>query len=297
MVMVRFLGFPIFDPNSAAMRHLFLVLLMACAISTADGQTLRVLTYNIRLDLASDGPNSWPNRKEFLAGQLRFYAPDIFGVQEALPSQVADLATLLPAYGRIGQGREGGDKGEASNLYYDTRRFTVLDSGTFWLSETPEIPSKGWDAALNRICTYARFRDKHTKKRFWVFNTHLDHVGEQARTRSIALIETRIAALNTSQEPVIFMGDFNSEPQTQRVVDLKTRMDDAREVTEQPPFGPIGTFNGFAHDKPVTTRIDYIFLSRGHGIRVKKYAVLSDSRDLRYPSDHLPVCVDLDFGR
>ena len=163
------------------------------------------MTYNIRLDVAVDGENDWSHRKDFFTSQIQFYEPDVFGVQEAKPNQVIDIATTLHQYGCLGIGREGEGKGESSNIYYKKERFTVEESNTFWLSETPNEISKGWDAAFNRVCTYALFNDLQTKKTFWVFNTHLDHVGEIARTKGIQLILSKIAALNKKNYPVIFM--------------------------------------------------------------------------------------------
>ena len=275
------------------MYNLFFACLLTCLVQSVIGQSFTVMTYNIRLDTEADGVNAWAVRKDYLAGQVRFYAPDIFGVQEALPAQVEYLASRFPEYGRVGIGRDGAGRGEASCIFYRKDRFEVRDSGTFWLSETPDAISKGWDAALNRVCSYGLFREKKTGKHMWVFNTHLDHIGETARTKSIELILSRINRLSGGKSPVVLMGDFNSEPHTQRIQDLKNGMHDSRDLSEQPPFGPSGTFNGFKHDVPVTTLIDYIFVSKAPRIRVKKYAVLSDSKDLRYPSDHLPVFVEL----
>ena len=127
----------------------------------------------------------------------------------------------------------------------------------------------------------------------WVFNTHLDHIGEQARTKGIQLILSRITAVNKKNYPVIFMGDFNSEPTTQRIIDLKKEMNDCRDISKENPFGPSGTFNNFKHNEAVTKLIDYIFISKSANITVNKYAVLSDSDNLKYPSDHLPVYVEL----
>ena len=251
------------------------------------------MTYNIRLDLASDKENAWTHRKDFFTGQLHFYAPDIFGVQEALPHQVADITSAMADYSQVGSGRDGVGKGESSNIFFKKDRFIEKESNTFWLSPTPDSISKGWDAALNRVCTYALLKDKKTKKHVWIFNTHLDHVGELARTNSIQLILSKIKNLNTKGYPVIFMGDLNSEPETSRIQDIKKVMDDTRDVTLQKPFGPSGTFNAFKHNEPVTRLIDYIFVSKGGKIFVNKYAVLSDSKDLHYPSDHLPVYVEL----
>lgn len=256
-------------------------------------QTLKIMTYNIRLDLDADGENSWTNRKEYFCSQIQFYAPDILGIQEAKPNQVLDINNCLSLYSTIGIGREGIGKGESSNIYYKKDRFKLLEEKTFWLSETPNEVSKGWDAAFNRVCTYALFKDTFTHQQFWVFNTHLDHIGEEARTNGILLILSKIKEVNIKEYPVVFMGDFNSEPESDRIIHLKKIMQDAQSVSVEKPFGPSGTFNNFEHNKPVTKLIDYIFLSKNKKIKVLKYAVLSDSKDLKYPSDHLPVYVEI----
>ncbi|TDP03652.1 endonuclease/exonuclease/phosphatase family protein [Flavobacterium sp. 245] len=258
------------------------------------GQNLKIMTYNIRLDIASDGENAWPNRKDYFASQIQFYSPDIFGVQEATPNQVTDIALALPEYKNFGVAREGVGKGEACTIYYKKSRFQLLHSNTFWLSETPDVISKGWDAAYNRICTYGLFKDLKTKKVFYVFNLHLDHMGEVARVKGVDLVLSKIAAVNTKKYPVFLMGDFNSEPDTKQIVAVKKVMDDTKDVSVEKPFGPSGTFNDFKHDKPVTLLIDYIFVSKNSGLKIYKHAVLSDSKDLKYPSDHLPVLIEID---
>ncbi len=271
---------------------------MFCMLSfQMNAQALKVMTYNIRLNLDSDGENSWTNRKDYFTSQIQFYEPDIFGVQEATPIQVTDIASSLSQYSFVGIGREGIGKGESSNVYYKKERFSVIQENTFWLSETPSQISKGWDAACNRVCTYVLLKDKKSKKIFWIFNTHLDHIGEEARTKGIELIQSKIKLLNTKNYPVIFMGDFNSEPQEQRIVNLKKEMLDCRDISLQKPFGPSGTFNGFKHNEAVIKLIDYIFISKNSGFIVNKYAILSDSKDLKYPSDHLPVFVELNFKK
>jgi endonuclease/exonuclease/phosphatase family metal-dependent hydrolase len=258
-------------------------------------QSLKVMTYNIRLDVASDGENAWPFRKDFFASQINFYEPDVLGVQEAMPHQVVDLEKLLSQYSQVGIGREGAGKGESSNIFYKKNKFKVIKTNTFWLSETPEEISKGWDAACHRVCTYGLFQELTTNRLFWVFNTHLDHIGEQARTKGLELILSKINQLNTKKYPVILMGDFNSEPQEARIIALKEVMDDTRQVSIEKPFGPSGTFNNFEFDKPVKELIDYVFISKKSNLKVKKYAILSDSKNLKYPSDHLPVYVEILF--
>ena len=278
-----------------AMMKYILLLLLTLNTYCANAQPLKLMTYNIRLDIAVDGENDWAHRKDFFTSQIQFYEPDIFGVQEAMPNQVIDIATSLSQYSFIGIGRDGAGKGESSNIYYKKNRFLLKETNTFWLSETPGKISKGWDAAFNRVCTYALLKDTKTKKIFWVFNTHLDHIGEEARTKGIQLILSKIAAVNIKNYPVIFMGDFNSEPNSNRIIELKKVMDDCRQLSENKPFGPSGTFNGFKHNEPVTKLIDYIFISKNKKIKVNKYAVLSDSDNLKYPSDHLPVYVALTY--
>ena len=270
----------------------FLILLFALAPAA---ECLTVMTYNVRLDVASDGDKDWAHRKGFLTSQLRFYSPDIFGVQEALPNQVADIAASLAQYSYVGIGRDEEGQGEASDIYYKKDEFSAEKSSTFWLSETPEKVSKGWDAGYRRVCTYALFKDLRTKKIFWVFNTHLDNSGEEARTRGIRLILSKIAEVNAKKLPVIFMGDLNSEPKESRIIELRKDMNDAREISEEKPFGPSGTFNGFKFDTPATELIDYVFVSKDSGMKVKKYAVLTDSKDLKYPSDHFPVYIEIAY--
>jgi len=253
------------------------------------------MTYNTRYDGARDGENGWLLRRDFLTSQIRFYAPDIFGVQEASPEQAAYIAAALPRYGHVGVGRDGEGRGEASNIYYKKDRFAPVKADTFWLSDTPDRVSKGWDADLNRICTYALFKDAPTGKSFWVFNAHLDHRGEKARTEGIRLILSKMALLNVKDLPEIFMGDFNSEPGDGRIIELRKKMADSGKVSQEKPFGPAGTFNGFNYHETATQLIDYIFVSKNKNIAVKKYAVLSDSKDLKYPSDHFPVYVELEL--
>ncbi|MCC7506497.1 MAG: endonuclease/exonuclease/phosphatase family protein [Saprospiraceae bacterium] len=275
-------------------RILFFLLCFALP-AAATAQTLRFLTYNIRYDNPGDGDDAWPKRRDYLAAQIGFYAPDVFGIQEGLHHQVEFLAQQLPQYAWVGAGRDDGRQaGEYSALFYRRDRFRLLDSGTFWLSETPGQPSKGWDAALNRVCTYALLRDSVTGQQLWVFNTHFDHIGQEARRQSAALIIQKIREKNPENKPVVVMGDFNAEPSEAPVATMKNALTDTQEASETPAFGPSGTFNGFKFHEPVTRRIDYIFTG-GTGLRVLRHAVLSDSKDCHYPSDHLPVMADIAF--
>lgn len=273
------------------------VVVFFLATGAALGQPLQLMTYNIRLELKSDGDNQWDNRKAVMAGQVKFYSPDILGIQEAMPAQVNYLDSSLTGYKHIGIAREGEGKGEASSIFYNTSRLTVLQQNTFWLSQTPDTVSKGWDASYLRVCTYGLFKDKSAGKKFWVFNTHLDNNGVTAREKSVELILQKIKQVNTKNLPVFFMGDFNAAPDTRVISNVKKEMNDAKDISAEKPFGPSGTFNGFEFNKPVTFLIDYIFISKTPAVKVNKYAVLSDSYNLRYPSDHLPVFVQINFSK
>lgn len=270
-----------------------LMLIMFSITTLVSQETIKLMTYNIKLDYPKEGENSWNNRKDWMLGQLQFYAPDVFGVQEAMPNQMIYMDSTLTNYSFVGVGRDDGkNEGEFSAIFYDKNRLKILESATFWLSETPDKVSMGWDAVCNRVCTYALFEDLKTKQPFWVFNTHFDHVGKEARKHSVTLILEKIKQLNSKNLPLVLMGDFNLEPETEPIQTIKTLLDDALDVSIKNPFGPYGTFNNFEFDKPVTRRIDYMFVSK-NDIKVNKYAVLSDSKDLKYPSDHLPVYIEV----
>ena len=252
-------------------------------------QELKVMSYNIKLDYPKEGKNSWENRKPFFINQIKFYEPDVMGVQEAMPNQMIEMDSLLVDYGFVGVGRDDGkDLGEYSAIFYKINKFKVIESSTFWLSATPEKVSMGWDGTYNRICTYALFEDVDSGKKFYMFNTHFDHVGKIARIESAVLIDKKIKEINTKKYPVVLSGDFNMEDTHESIQFLTKSLKDSKEVAKL-TFGPIGTFNGFNFDKPVTRRIDFIFVSQNVG--VNKYAVLSDSWDLKYPSDHFPVLI------
>ncbi len=254
---------------------------------------VKLMTYNIKYANENDAENSWSYRKDWITSQIKFYEPDIFGVQEALQVQIDYFSEHMPNYKHIGVGRDDGmKKGEYSAIFYNSEKFKVLENNTFWLNETPTKIKKGWDAALPRICTYGLFENKKTGEKFWYFNTHFDHVGVKARQESAKLIFEKITELNTQDYPVVLSGDFNLMPDTKSIQYLSEQMIDAKGAADL-VFGPEGTYNGFNFSEPVTRRIDYVFLSK-NGFHVKKYAVLSDSKDLKYPSDHLPVIVELE---
>ncbi|MFV9482868.1 endonuclease/exonuclease/phosphatase family protein [Christiangramia sp. ASW11-125] len=268
----------------------FLIILVSAICSA---QEVSVMGYNIKYANENDGGNSWSKRKDFITNQIQFYEPQILGLQEAVKTQVEHFLAEVDGYHSIGVAREDGrDKGEYTAILYKTDDFEVEESSTFWLSETPEAVSTGWDAALPRICTYALFKTKNSGKKFWVFNTHFDHIGKTARTKSAELILKKIAKLNTNELPVILMGDLNLEPDAEGVIKILKELQDSRKIARN-TFGPEGTFNGFQFDKPINRRIDYIFVN--DQISVNKYAVLADSKNFKYPSDHFPVFIEAEF--
>ncbi|TCC87087.1 endonuclease/exonuclease/phosphatase family protein [Pedobacter frigiditerrae] len=272
---------------------LLFICLSAVSITNAQkNQPINIISYNIRLNVKSDGINAWPNRKDNVKALVKFYDADILCVQEALPDQFDDLLANSD-FDVVGVGRDDGKrKGEFSAIYFNKNRFTKKDGGTFWLSLTPDLPSKGWDAALNRICSWVKLYDKSNKKEFIVFNTHYDHVGVQARIESAKLIKQKIQEI-APKLPVIFTGDLNVTPETEAIATIKSFLVDTREISVEPPYGPTGTFNSFKWDSPLKDKIDYIFVNKA--FKVQKFAVLSDSKDQRYYSDHLPVFVRLFF--
>ncbi|MBW2960877.1 endonuclease/exonuclease/phosphatase family protein [Mesonia aestuariivivens] len=273
-------------------KRILLLVLSIIFAANLWAQEFTAMSYNIRYANENDGENSWSNRKSFLANQLKFYHPDIFGVQEALAEQVYYLEKQLPTYNRIGIGRDGEEKGEFSAVFYDTTKFEMLSNNTFWLSETPDKISKGWDASLNRICTYVLLEDKESGAKIYFFNTHFDHQGDKARINSARLIVEKIKEINTENYPVFLTGDFNLESTSAPIQYVKSFLNDAAESSAEIKLGPSGTYNDFNFSKPVTHRIDYVFYS--DLIKVNTYAVLSDNEGGRYASDHLPVFVKVE---
>lgn len=269
---------------------ILLLFVTFCAVQVASAQSgtpLNVATYNLRYNTPNDGVNAWPNRKEMVKSLVRYHDFDVFGTQEALRGQLEDVAELKE-FGFLGKGRDDGKQaGEHSAIFYRKDRLKVLDSGDFWLSETPDVPGKGWDATCcNRICSWAKFQDLKTKKQFYFFSVHFDHQGVKARQESGKLMVKKIKEI-AKNAPTICVGDFNSTPETEQIKAMQTLLRDARAVSAQPPYGPEGTFNAFKFDAPMKQRIDYIFVSSQ--IDVLKYGVLTDAQEQRYPSDHQPV--------
>lgn len=267
-----------------------LCLISILGFSAPKPKEMRIATYNLRYYNHGDGINSWENRREDVKALIRFHEFDIVGTQEAMLNQLNDVLQM-EEYAYIGKGRDDGkNAGEFAAIVYRKDRFKLLQSGDYWLSQTPDKPSLGWDSSNNiRICSWGKFKDKNTRKIFFFFNVHFDHKGIEARKQSALLMLKKIKEI-AGNAPVICSGDFNSTPETEQIQTMKKLLRDSREASIQAPYGPSGTFNGFHHDSPLNELIDYIFVSSQ--IKVLKYGVLTDSKDQRFPSDHLPVLIE-----
>lgn len=257
-------------------------------VNVGYGQDIKMMTYNIKYDNVSDTVNNWNFRKEAMVDLVKHYRSEVVGMQEVLHNQLLFLDGNLNNYAYVGVGRDDGKtKGEYAPIFYDVAKLKVLESNTFWLSETPENPSKGWDASLERICTYALFENLQDHKKFWVFNTHFDHRGKEARANSTRLVVQKIKELNTENLPVVFMGDLNLAPEEEPIRFLQKQLTDGRMSTKQPFYGPTGTSNGFDHNRVLKRRIDYIFVKN---FTVKSYIHIDDRMENnQHISDHLPV--------
>ncbi|SMO32026.1 Metal-dependent hydrolase, endonuclease/exonuclease/phosphatase family [Saccharicrinis carchari] len=256
---------------------------------------LNVMTFNVRYDNPGDSLNNWQNRKERVANSILFYDADILGTQEVLHNQMKDLKRLLPGYESVGVGREDGkEKGEYSALFYKKERFSVLDSGYFWLSETPEVAgSRGWDGACERIASWAKLKDKASGNTLIALNTHLDHVGVTARREGVKLILDRLAELSNDL-PIILMGDFNAKPESDVINQITDKSNanhliDSRAVSPI-VYGPSWTFHNFGRI-PYEKRplIDYIFVSKD--VEVLKHGILAETENKQFLSDHTPILV------
>lgn len=275
------------------MKRIFLLLFLF-AITDAGFAQYSAMTYNIRYSTTNDGPNWWENRKEWVADLVNYNAPDVLGIQEGLDSQVQFLDSALTTYNFVGVGRDDGKKkGEYSAVFYNAKKLDVMESGTFWLSETPDQVSVGWDASMERVSTWAKFRNKSTGEQFWVFNAHLDHIGPGSRLQALKLIHQKTEEKNTEHLPVLVMGDFNATPDAPPIQFLSSKLNDSREISITKPYGPWGTFNAFDVASPLESRIDYIFVNEK--VTVQKYAAISEVRKNLSPSDHLPVFIHFEF--
>jgi len=272
----------------------------------ANALELRVMSFNIRYGTANDGQNHWSNRREMVFDVLRNHHPDIVGLQEALDFQIAEIREALAKYGQIGVAREDGKTdGEYSALLYRLDLFDVDESGTFWFSDTPEVPgSSHWGNACVRICTWARFLEKKSGKAFYIFNLHLDHVSQPSREKSAVLLAQRVHQ-RKHKDPFVVTGDFNTGESNPVVTYLKgkTALSGADGRESNNPVPMVDTFRVLHPDvKDVRTghsfrgtrkgnKIDYIFTPLS--IKVLEAQILYDNVDGRYPSDHFPVTANL----
>lgn len=264
----------------------------------AAAQPLYVGSYNIRYKNHSDEQkgNSWEKRCPVVCDQLNFEHPDIFGAQEVLEPQLRDMLARLDGYAAIGVGRDDGEKaGEYAPIFYDTKKIRLLDSGHFWLSQTPDKPSKGWDAACTRICTWGLFEDMTTGLKFYHYNLHMDHVGVVARRESARMVMERMQQMAGGELPFILTGDFNAD-QHDEVYSLFANSGILRDcyTSTRLRFAEYGTFNDYRQDKKTDSRIDHVFVSSQ--FVVERYGILTNAYwtdQRRLPSDHYPVFVRL----
>lgn len=275
--------------NKCLLIALLILLAWPCCLHSQTS----LMTFNIRYNNPQDGEDKWSERKEELCHLISYYHPHFVGIQESMPQQVAFINSKLPNYAYVGFGRDGkGSESESVPIFYDSTQYQLLDWEVFWLSESPDEISRGWDAALNRITTMGIFSEKNSGDTLYLFNAHFDHRGELAREKSGQVIWDKIESLGILDEKIIVMGDLNSHPDDEAIEFLKIRLDDAYELTDIPPYGPIGTFNGFDYKIIPERRIDYIFAKN---LKVLRYRTINDKRSNgRCISDHLPVMVEIE---
>lgn len=300
---------------------LLAVMLMAFSVSAQD---LVVGSYNIRNSNSGDtkNGNGWERRCPVICDQVEWVGFDVFGLQEVKHNQLEDMLNGLPDYDYEGVGRDDGKQaGEYSPILYKKERFKKLEGGTFWISETPEkVGVKGWDAALPRICSYVHLQDKVTKKRFWFFNLHMDHIGVEARREGAKLIAKKITEM-CGKEPAFVSGDFNVDQHNEayRTIINTGVLEDSYELAEK-KFATTGTFNSFDSNLFTESRIDHIFVTEH--VTVNNYAVLTDGywtpndksgksrkgeaapqeinfseHQHRCPSDHYPIAAKVTFNK
>lgn len=256
---------------------------------TAD-DNLKVMSYNIRLGSANDGTNSWHMRYAATAEMIEDQKPDVFGVQEALDYQINFIQENFTDYKSVGVGRENGKKeGEHMSIFWNKKTVSMIKWGTFWLSETPEEPSMGWDAACKRTATWALMKCRKTGKKFYFVNTHLDHKGSEAQKNGLKLIVDRIDDINPEGYPMVLTGDFNITPDNPNLVELDSKMQSVRKVAEKTDSHD--TFNGWGRGNGV---IDYIYAS-GFSAYPEYQTVTKRYADRKFVSDHYPVCAVLVF--
>ncbi|MBR6621729.1 MAG: endonuclease/exonuclease/phosphatase family protein [Bacteroides sp.] len=299
---------------------IYTMLLVLSTALTMQAQSYVFATYNVRNANRGDSiaGNGWGQRYPYIALQIQFNGFDIFGTQEAKHHQLEDLKKAMPKYDYIGIGRDDGKlAGEFSAIFYRTDKFEVLEHGDFWLSTETTFPNKGWDAALPRICTWGKFRDKQTGFTFLFYNLHMDHVGVKARAESAKLILKKMKEFPT-ELPTILTGDFNVDQNNESytLLDQSGIMRDSYQIADL-RYAPNGTFNGFHPDRKTDSRIDHLFVTKEFS--VQRYGILTDTYRseapekpqaeqngnfpkevsmtkyiARTPSDHFPVMIQVE---
>ncbi len=277
----------------------FAIFLLPAQKSDEPNRSLKVISFNIRYDNPDDGDNSWPNRKEHVFSLLRFYDCDIFCLQEAMINQIRELEKAFPGYDYYGPGRDDGkEKGEACPIFFRNDLFSIADSGTFWHSETPEKSgSIDWEAHLPRIASWVRLKEISTNQQIFVVSTHFDHESQLSRNNSARLLKSKLNQISEGL-PVIVCGDFNDRPSSETYREMIRKNNgidliDARPVSKQVRHGPEFTFIGFDFVGNDGDIIDYIFINKQ--FKVMRHGYLTDNRNGVFPSDHLPVFVELKF--
>ena len=269
------------------MKRLIIILaaLLPLFATACSQDTLKVMSYNVRYGTAKDGDYVWANRKAAAIAMVNDQHPAAFGVQEALDFQLEDLLAGCPDYKYVGVGREDGEHdGEHMAVFYDTKRLELENWGTYWLSETPDVPSKGWDAACMRTATWTLLKEIESGRHFYFVNTHLDHRGKQARKNGLALVVERIGSMNPEGYPMILMGDFNVFPDDPCLTDLRGIMLDAWEQAKLVDDGP--TYHGYGESEKF--HIDYIFYT-GFPACKSMLRVTQPYLGCPYVSDHYPI--------
>lgn len=269
-----------------------LMLLMAFGLWGVT-QQLRIATFNLRFDNPRDTGNLWVDRAPVVANLIRYHDFDVFGTQEAFKSQLSDIQKTLPQYAYSGAGRDDGkEKGEHSAIFYKTEKFTLLKKGDFWLSETPEKPSMGWDGkCCHRICSWVYLQDKKTKKKFYLFNAHFDHEGVKARNESSKLVLQKIKEI-ARNEPVVFTGDLNGDHNSDwyKTIATSASLKDTYGQVKY-PYANNASFNAFGKQLAGNAIIDHVFTTQH--FEVNRWGLLTDSYHGKFPSDHFPVLVEV----
>lgn len=287
------------------MKKIFLSVLFCLSFFLMHAQSFKVATYNLRNENTYDANDMWDKRSPYVAKLIMYHDFDLFGTQEALPKQLEDLKQMLSGYDYYGEGRDGNNQGEHAAIFYKTSKYTLLNKGDFWLSATPNVPSKSWDApCCNRICTWIELLDNESGKKFFVFNTHYDYEKDYARNQSSLLVLSKIKEI-AKENPVMFMGDLNGTKDDSWCKTINesgilrdTYFDVKNPYANNASYNAFGRFDTLGDsDKQLIKNkniIDHIYFSN-HFV-TKKWGLLTDTYDMgKFPSDHFPVMVNAEW--